>query len=95
MPKQPKNTKNAFFACFRAFVRQPHDFIGSATSLHQSILLTQGLIHEVLVKIAQLLVVVEKLSFFESAISDFFFQKKKICFIPIKISQHLWDRKDF
>ena len=44
---------------------------------------------------AQLLGEGEKLSFFESAISDFFFQKKKICFIPIKISQHLWDRKDF
>jgi hypothetical protein len=36
--------------------------------LHQSILLTQGPIHEILAEIAQLLVVVEKLSFFESAI---------------------------
>ena len=43
---------------------------------HQSILLTQGPIHEILATIAQLLVVVEKLSFFESAILDFFFQKK-------------------
>ena len=36
--------------------------------LHQSIVLTQGPIHEILAKIAQLLVAVEKLSFFESAI---------------------------
>ena len=35
---------------------------------HQLILLTQGPICEILAKIAQLLVVVEKLSFFESAI---------------------------
>ena len=39
---------------------------------HQSILLTQGPIHEILADIAQLLVVVEKLSFFESAILNFF-----------------------
>ena len=26
--KQPKNTKNAFFACFCASVGQPHDHIG-------------------------------------------------------------------
>ena len=35
---------------------------------HQSILLTQGPIYKILAEIAQLLVVVEKLSFFESAI---------------------------
>ena len=45
--------------------------------LHQSILLTQGPIHEILAVIAQLLGVVEKLSFFESAILKFFLQKKK------------------
>ena len=39
--------------------------------LHQSILLTQGPIHEILAVIAQLLGVVEKLSFFESAILIF------------------------
>ena len=44
---------------------------------HQSILLTQGPIHEILAVIAQLLGVVEKLSFFESAILKFFLQKKK------------------
>jgi hypothetical protein len=42
--------------------------------LHQSILLTQGLIREILAEIAQLLVVVEKLSFFESAILKIFMQ---------------------
>ena len=50
---------------------QPHQF-----PLHQSILLTQGLIHEILAVIAQLLGVVEKLSFFESAILNFFCKKK-------------------
>ena len=43
---------------------------------HQLILLTQGPICEILVKIAELLVVVEKLSFFESAILIFFFNIK-------------------
>ena len=51
--------------------------------LHQSILLTQGPICEILAKIAQLLVVVEKLSFFESTILIIF------GFIPIKISHKL------
>ena len=41
------------------------------------ILLTQGPICKILVTIAQLLGVVEKLSFFESAILNFFFKKKK------------------
>jgi hypothetical protein len=45
------------------------------------ILLTQGQIHEILAKIAQLLVVVEKLSFFESAIFVFvFFAKRNFLF---------------
>ena len=43
---------------------------------HQLILLTQGPICEILGTIAQLLVVVEKLSFFESAILFVFFEKK-------------------
>ena len=42
---------------------------------------TQGPIHEILAEIAQLLVVVEKLSFFESAI----LKKICFCFIPMKI----------
>jgi hypothetical protein len=45
--------------------------------LHQLILLTQGPICEILAKIAQLLGVVEKLSFFESAILKTISQKKK------------------
>ena len=63
---------------------------------HQSILLTQGPIHEILAVIAQLLGVVEKLSFFESAILNFFFSKKKnfFCFIPMKISHKLCVRMD-
>ena len=47
---------------------------------HQSILLTQGPICEILATIAQLLGVVEKLSFFESAILIFFFLKKNFFF---------------
>ena len=31
--KQPKNTKNAFFACFWAYVGQSHNHIGWATSM--------------------------------------------------------------
>ena len=63
---------------------------------HQSILLTQGPICKILATIAHLLGVVEKLSFFESAILNFFFRKKKnFCFIPMKISPHLQDSKDF
>ena len=49
---------------------------------HQSILLTQGPICKILATIAQLLGVVEKLSFFESALLNFFF-------IPMKISHKL------
>ena len=40
--------------------------------------------------IAQLLGVVERLSFFESAILNLFF-----CFILIQISHNLWDTKNF
>ena len=46
--------------------------------------------------IAQLLGVVEKLSFFESAILNYFSSKKNIfCFILIQISHNLWSTKDF
>ena len=31
--KRPKNTKNAYFGCFRPFVGQPHDHIGWASSM--------------------------------------------------------------
>ena len=57
---------------------------------HQLILLTQGLICEILGAIAHLLVVVEKLSFFESAIEIFF---PNIYFffalIPVQINHKL------
>jgi hypothetical protein len=56
----------------------------------QLILPTQEPIHEILVTIAQILVVVEKFSFFESAILIFFF----FCFKSIQISQSLWGKKD-
>ena len=81
------------FSHFWAYVRQPHD---NQCPSHQSILLTQGPICEILVTIAQLLGVAEKLSFFESAILIFFFQIFFFfCFILIKISQNLWGTKDF
>ena len=48
--------------------------------IHQSILLTQGPIHEILAVIAQLLGVVEKLSFFEAAILKKILKKKKTFF---------------
>jgi hypothetical protein len=50
------------------------DSLSTICALHQSILLTKGPIHKILAEIVQLLVVVEKLSFFESAIflKDFF-----------------------
>ena len=48
--------------------------------LHQSILLTQGPICKILATIAQFLGVAEKLSFFESAILNFIFSKKKFFF---------------
>ena len=32
--KQPKNTKNAFLACFRAYLGQPHDHICWAISIN-------------------------------------------------------------
>ena len=62
----------------------------------QSILLTQGPIREILATIAQLLGVVEKLSFFESAILIFFFKKNSFffCFIPMKIRPKLCIRID-
>jgi hypothetical protein len=49
--------------------------------LHQSILLTQGPIQKKLAEIAQLLVVVEKLSFFELAILNNFLQSNLFYFL--------------
>ena len=62
---------------------------------HQSILLTQGPIHEILAEFAQLLTKLKN-SVFLSRPFWFFFQnkKKKICFIPMKISHKLCVRMD-
>ena len=60
------------FELMSALQAEPHQ-----CPSHQFILLTQGPICEILAEIAQLLVVVENLSFFESA------------FFPMKISQYL------
>jgi hypothetical protein len=58
------------------------------------ILPTQGPILEILTTIAQLLVVVEKLSFFELAILKKNFQNFFFCCKSIQISQSLWNKKD-
>ena len=84
-----KNRPKMHFFCFLAIFELISDSL-TAISVeqnqcpsHQSILLTQGPIHEILMKIAQLLEVVEKLSFFESAILNFFFRKKNFFFASI------------
>ena len=75
--KWPKNTKNPFFACFRAYVGQPHNHIGWTRSMpFASINPTNprtnpGNFHEKILRIGG----VENLSFFESAILIFFFKK--------------------
>ena len=56
---------------------------------HQSILLTQGPICEIFAKFFLRIVDFENLSFFESAILNFFF-----CIIHMKISPNLYDRMD-
>ena len=69
------------FLCFQAVFELMSDSLTAIQVVpnqcpsHQSILLTQGPIHEILAVIAQLLGVVEKLSFFESAILKFFCKK--------------------
>ena len=76
-----ENRQKMHFLCFLAVLELISD---SHTAIyvkpyqcpsHQSILLTQGPICEILATIAQLLGVAEKLSFFESAILNFFFKK--------------------
>ena len=77
--KRPKNTKNAFFACFWAYVGQPHDHISWATPMpFASINSTNPRtnpwnFHEKILRIGG----AGKWGFFESAILKFFFQKKK------------------
>ena len=96
--KQPKSTENAFFGCFWAFVRQPHGHIHWATSMpFASFNPTNPRTHmrnfrEKVLRIGDF----KKWAFFESAILNFFFRKKKIffCFIPMKISPNLYGRMD-
>jgi hypothetical protein len=72
-----KTTKNAFLACFRAYMGQPHDHIHWATSMpFASINPTNPRtnlwnFHEKNLRIGDF----EKLIFFESAIFNFFFKK--------------------
>ena len=82
-----------FLALFWAYIGQPDNQIGWVKES----------VCEILAKIVQLLVVVEKLSFFESAVLNcdfffifFFFSKKFFCLIPIQINHklmwyHGWD----
>jgi hypothetical protein len=91
-PKRAKNTKKAVLALFRAYVGQPDGHIGWVTLMpFASINPTNPRTNLWnLATIAQLLGVVERLSFFESAILNLFF-----CFILIQISHNLWDTKNF
>ena len=63
------------------------DFMTHHCSLHQSILTSQGPIHEILTKRILRIGDFEKLSFSESAILDFFSKDILFCFILMKISQ--------
>ena len=93
-----KTGKNAFFVFlghFWAYVGQPQDHIGWATSMpFASINPTNQRtnpwnFHKQILRIGDF----KKLRFFELAILNFFFQKK-ICLIPMKISHKLCDRMD-
>ena len=95
--KQPKNTKNAFFACFWAYVQQPQNHIGWATSMtFASISSTNPRTNQLnfqkkILRIGDF----EKLSFFQSSILDFFFKTNIFFFfIPMKISHKLCVRMD-
>ena len=94
--KQAKNAFLVFLGCFWAFVRQPHNYIGWArpmpfTSINSTNSRTNPWnVHENILRIKG----VENLRFFESAILNFFFQKKKFYFVPMKISHKLCDRMD-
>ena len=76
---QPKNTKNAFFTCFCPYVRQPHVHIGWAipmpfASMNSTNPRTDPWnFHKKILRIGDF----EKWPFFESAILNFIFSKKK------------------
>ena len=96
--KQPKNAFLVLFGCFWAFVGQPHGHIRWATSMpFASFNPTNPRTNlrnfrKKILRIGDF----EKWAFFESAILNFFFWKKKIffCFIPMKISPNLYGRMD-
>ena len=89
--KQPKSTEKAFFGCFWAFVGQPHGHIHWATSMpFASFNPTSPRTNlrnfcEKILRIGDF----EKWAFFESAILNFFFRKKKkkIASFPWKSAQ--------
>ena len=91
--KQPKSTENAFFGCFWAFVGQPHGHIHWATSMpFASFNPTNPRTNlrnfrEKILRIGDF----EKWAFFESAILDHFFKKKKLN--PMKSSQRFLGSK--
>ena len=93
MLKQSKNTKNAFFACFWAYVGQPHNHIGWATSMpFASIYPTDPRTNSWnLCKQYWYW----KTQFFWVGHFDFSFQQNLFfCFIPMKINRKLYGRID-
>ena len=89
--KQPKNAFSVLFGCFWAFVGQPHDHIHWAIPMpFASFNPTNPRTHlrnfrKKILRIGDF----EKWAFFESAILNFFFQKKNIFFasFPWKSAQ--------
>ena len=85
--RKPKKAQNCLFggflALFRAYVRQSDDHIGWVTLLPFAS-----------INPTKLLGVVEKLSFFESAILIFFSKEFFFCFILIQIHHESMGTKD-
>ena len=91
------DTKNAFFACFRPYVGQPHCHTGWVTLMpFASINPTNPRTHPT--QFGKKILRIDRLAkwgFFESAILDFFFEKKKFFLLnPMKNSQRFLDSKD-
>ena len=93
--KQPKNIKNAFLACLRAYVWQPHGHIGWATSMPFASInpinprTNLWNFYKWFLRIdyfENLFFWVGHLEFFFSC-KDYFF-----CFIPMKIGPNLYGR---